>query len=595
MFTYLDAMADVSDETLNPREKAEARQLAMECFDWGASGEPNFTNASTLLEVLNKINGVEHYQLPGESESNARGLDSFEYFPQERLARHQRVKRDARGGRVVLSKDESGEWKFSIETIAEILALRQALERLPFVIGDGPVILTRAQWVRSRVPASLKSGEALTLEYWQWIGLFVLILVGVVLDSVVRNIIAGIWRRVMARRGKEADRKLLRRAVRPFGLIVAALLWYWGLDLIGLPPQALLIIRLAVRFFLMISAVWAACRATDLVAEFLQSKVELTATKFDDLLVPLVRKTTKLFITALGLIYIANAMRIEILPLLTGLGIGGLAFAFAAKDTIENFFGSVAVMLDRSFEVGDWVVIDDIEGTVEDLGFRSTRIRTFYNSLVTVPNSTLVRAKVDNYGRRRYRRFKTHVGVTFDTTPDQIEAFCEGIRELIRQHPYTRKDYFHVWLNQFGPSSLDILVYMFHEAPDWATELRERHRFMLDIMRLASRLGIEFAFPTQTLHIAGGLGTGGLDASGTGVAQAVAASSSEVAESTPALAAPGRLTEQRARVQGRKAARALLAHASWTDGQIPEPVSFGKDAIPDDLPVPAEDTLDHKA
>lgn len=581
MFTYLDAMADVRDDALSPREQAQARQVAMLCFEWGAAGEPSFNNASTLLEVLNKINRVEQHQLPGRAEADSRGLASFEYFPQDRFVRHTLVKREARGGSIVITRTDSGEWKFSTETIAGAQALRQALEPLPYVLGDGPVVLTPAQWIRSRVPAPLKSGEALTLEYWQWLGLLLLIFVGVALDAAVRAIIAGLWRHVMARRGRQADRGLLRRAVRPFGLIFAAALWYWGLDLVGLPPQALLIIRLAVRFFLMVSAVWAAWRATDLVAEFLQSKAERSATKFDDLLVPLVRKTAKVFITALGLVYIANAMRIEILPLLTGLGIGGIAFAFAAKDTIENFFGSVAVMLDRSFEVGDWVVIDDVEGTVEELGFRSTRIRTFYNSLVTVPNSTLVRAKVDNYGRRRYRRFKTNVGLTYDTPPDAIEAFCEGVREIIRRHPYTRKDYFHVWLNQFGPSSLDVLVYMFHDAPDWATELRERQRFMLDIIRLADRLGVEFAFPTQTLHIAGHS-----DTPRTGPDAPPARASQEP---------PERLDERRARVHGRRVARDLLANAPWADGRIPDPVSFGKDAIPDDLPLAADEPPDPDA
>jgi MscS family membrane protein len=247
--------------------------------------------------------------------------------------------------------------------------------------------------------------------------------------------------------------------------------------------------------------VWAGFRVTDLVAEVLVGKAAATETKFDDLLVPLVRKTVKIFIFVFGLIYIAESMDIAIAPLLTGLGIGGLGFAFAARDTLENFFGSVTVIVDQPFQVGDSVSIGDVEGTVEHLGFRSTRIRTFYNSLVTIPNGNLVRAIVDNYGRRKYRRWRTHLAITYDTPPDTIEAFCEGIRELIRLHPYTRKDYYQVWLNQFGASSLDVLLYVFHETTDWSTELRERHRLMLDIIRLADRLGVEFAFPTETVHL----------------------------------------------------------------------------------------------
>jgi MscS family membrane protein len=191
---------------------------------------------------------------------------------------------------------------------------------------------------------------------------------------------------------------------------------------------------------------------------------------------------------------------------LATLGIGGLAFALAAKDTISNLFGSLTVIADRPFQIGDWIVVDGQEGMVESLGFRSTRIRTFYNSLITVPNSTLINAAVDNYGARQYRRYRTVLSVTYGTPPERMEAFCEAIRQVIRDSPYTRKDSFHIYFNDYGASSLDILVYMFFQVPDWGTELRERHRFNLDILRAAKRLGVDFAFPTQTLYMERGPG-----------------------------------------------------------------------------------------
>jgi MscS family membrane protein len=184
-----------------------------------------------------------------------------------------------------------------------------------------------------------------------------------------------------------------------------------------------------------------------------------------------------------------------------GLGLGGAALALASKDTVSNFFGSVTVLFDRPFEVGDWIITEGAEGTVEAVGFRSTRIRTFYNSLITLPNSLLTTSVVDNMGRRRFRRIKTTIGVQYDTTPEQLDAFCEGIRELIRRHPYTRKDYYHVYFNDFGTSSLDIMLYCFVACPDWAVELRERHRLLADIMRLANKLNVNFAFPTRTVHL----------------------------------------------------------------------------------------------
>jgi MscS family membrane protein len=250
------------------------------------------------------------------------------------------------------------------------------------------------------------------------------------------------------------------------------------------------------------AGVWAAYKLVDLVAAHFQGLAGRTDTKVDDILVPMIRRALKIVVVAFGVLFVAQNLDIDITSLLAGLGIGGIAFALAAKDTVENLFGSFTVLIDRPFQIGDWIVIDDLEGTVEELGFRSTRVRTFYNSLITIPNARLVKAAVDNLGARRYRRVKSMISVQYDTPAERIEAFCEGIRELIRKHPYTRKDYYMVYFNAFADSSLNILLYAFFQTPDWTTELRERHRLFVDIVRLAHRLGVEFAFPTRTLHLA---------------------------------------------------------------------------------------------
>ncbi|MCA9794609.1 MAG: mechanosensitive ion channel, partial [Candidatus Eremiobacteraeota bacterium] len=163
--------------------------------------------------------------------------------------------------------------------------------------------------------------------------------------------------------------------------------------------------------------------------------------------------------------------------------------------------GSLTVLLDRPFSVGDWVVVDGVEGVVEDVGFRSTRIRTFYDSVISLPNSRLITAHVDNYGARTYRRYTTKLNLLYSTSPDRLEAFCEGIRELGRVHPSTRKDSFQVWVNDMSEYSLQVLVYVFWKCPDWESELRERHRFLVDVHRLARSLEVEFAYPTSKVHL----------------------------------------------------------------------------------------------
>jgi len=250
-----------------------------------------------------------------------------------------------------------------------------------------------------------------------------------------------------------------------------------------------------------VAFIWLGLRLTSYVEVFLVEKSKKTALTFDDLLAPLMSKTIKVLLLVVGLISIAEILNLPLASLLTGLGIGGIAIAMAAKDTIANIFGSLTVVTDRPFSIGDWVKINDVEGTVEHLGFRSTRIRTFYNSLVSVPNSVLLTASVDNLGERHYRRFKTMLSVTYDTSVESLEAFTAGIRELIALHTNTRKDNYIVRLNEFSASSLDILLYVFFETPTWEAELLVREQLMLDIIRLAQKLNVEFAFPTQTLHL----------------------------------------------------------------------------------------------
>ena len=545
MFTYLDAMGRFAEE----KDEA-ALDEALLCFNFAGVPDRALQRdfAIKMLQVLNRISLVEssdfltYFTNPDKTR--------FVYFPQQRIPEHRRVDK-LTDHEIAFEANARGEWRFSDETVAQLNALYRDVESLPADFGAADAPLTPSMVLRSWFPAEMRKAPVLDIEIWQWVAIAVVIFVGFLLDLVVRALLRGVWHRVNVRRGVEEDREITKKAVRPFGLVAGAFLWYWSLHLLGLPAVALMVLLVAVRVIAMVAAVWAAFRLVDLVGSFLTMQAGKTDTKLDDLLIPLVRKTAKVFIAAFGLVYIAESFDIEVLPLLTGLGIGGLAVAFAAKDTIENFFGSISVIVDQPFEVGDWIKTGDTEGTVEHLGLRSTRIRTFYNSLVTVPNATLVRATVDNYGRRRFRRFSTHIGVTYDTPPDTIEAFCEGIREIVRLHPYTRKDSFHVWLNKWGPSSLDILVYIFHECPDWGTELRERQRFMLDVMRLAEKMGVSFAFPTQTIEF----------------------KNTDLAEPDAPLPTPQRDTEMTARRAGIEAARALTGAQPWRD-EAPPPMTF---------------------
>ncbi len=344
--------------------------------------------------------------------------------------------------------------------------------------------------------------EYLGVEVGQYIGIGVLMVIATVAHFALLRVVALVVRRRFAGDDLtfwEAERHLLNRGIFLLAIGVTLLV---GFPTLGFDPKVENVVHQASSLIAAAAVILIAYRAIDILVDVLARRATETETKLDDSLVPLLRTSMRLFVIVVGILFVLQNLDINVASLFAGLGLGGLAIALAAQDTVRNVLGGVTIFADKPFEVGDWVVVDGIEGTVETVGFRSTRVRTFYNSLVSVPNGNLMDAGIDNMGKRRWRRYKTTLGVGYHTTPDQMQAFVEGIRALIQAGPGMRQDYYIVEFHGFGATSLDVLVYCFIDAADWNEELRTRHVFNLDIMRLAESLQVDFAFPTQTLHIA---------------------------------------------------------------------------------------------
>ncbi len=470
------------------------------------------------------------------------------------------VWRRSASGEVSLARQVDGSWLFSRRTRDALGELVDSVRGKDFVEGleGGGAPRRLADVVRDKLPATMQK-RAFLFENWQWLGLLAVLLLGVILDRILRFLVGVRVHALLEKRSKRLDAAHARRFQSPVGVLAMSILWSFLLPMLDLPIGVMTVLGTAVRLVMGVAAVWAAYRLVDLIAAYFGSIADETESKLDDLIVPLLRRAGKVIVVAFGVVFVAQNLDLDISTFLTALGLGGLAVSLAAKDTVENLFGSLTVIADRPFQIGDWIVLGELEGTVVDVGIRSTKIRTFYNSVISVPNSQLVSSAVDNLGARQWRRIKCHLSVTYDTSPEKIEAFCEGIRELVRQHPYTRKDYYNVYLHQFGGSGLDILLYVFHEAPNWTTELRERHRLFLDIIRLAGKLGVEFAFPTQTLHIASAPAGSPLGAASAPEAAATAAPNAEAYEEIAQL--------------GRREAEAIVRDA-WGEG-TQRPVDFG--------------------
>ncbi len=404
-----------------------------------------------------------------------------------------------RTGVIEIAQGDEGAWRFSPRTIEKLNESLDELADHDMVEGVVEAPQTRSEWLRARMPEALL-GPGFILEHWQWMVLGALVVLGVGIDLVARWLLFAVVSRRL-RRSISVDTARINRALRPFGLLAMAMLWWFALGWLGLPDRPLAVLGTAVEIVAVAGAIWGLYRLIDLVVAFLEARAEASPSKLDDMLVPLFERSAKIFVLVFGLIFLADSLRVPITSLLAGVGIGGIALALAAQDLVKNLFGSLTVLLDRPFEIDDYIAVSGVEGTVEEVAFRSTRIRTPADTVVTLPNANLISASVENFGRRRFRRWRSHIGLAYDTPTLVISTFCERLRTIILEREDTRKEGFFAELNNLGASSLEVLFQVYFEVPGQADELRGRHQLAVAILDLAEELGIEIAFPTQTIHV----------------------------------------------------------------------------------------------
>jgi MscS family membrane protein len=217
--------------------------------------------------------------------------------------------------------------------------------------------------------------------------------------------------------------------------------------------------------------------------------------------VPLFARVIKIGVWAMVVIVALGAAGVEVMGLVAGLGIGGLAVAFAAQKTIENFFGALAIAADRPFQKNNFVDIGGTKGTVEAVGLRSTRLRTSARTVVTIPNASIMTAKVENVSVRDRILFNPTIGLVYGSTRAQIELVVDELKKLLANHPKVFKDSFRVRMTGFGPSSIDIGILSWIDTTDYNEYTAVVEELNLDIMGIVEKAGTGFAFPSQTLYL----------------------------------------------------------------------------------------------
>ena len=257
----------------------------------------------------------------------------------------------------------------------------------------------------------------------------------------------------------------------------------------------------------------------DVEDAWLKGWARQSQSKLNDMLVPMVSKSLRVTLVVLVLVQVAQALSDQpVSSILAGLGIGSLAVALAAKDTIANFFGSLVILADKPFEMGERIKVRGADGVVEELGFRSTRIRTLEGHLVSVPNGELANQTIENVSKRpRFRRI-ANLTITYDTPPVKVAEAVEIVKEVLKDHEGMHPDFPpRVFFSEFNEASLNLFVIYWYHPADYWKYMEFSERVNMELLRRFNAAGIEFAFPTQTLYLAGDparplkLGAGGAE------------------------------------------------------------------------------------
>ncbi|MNK12090.1 Low conductance mechanosensitive channel YnaI [compost metagenome] len=361
---------------------------------------------------------------------------------------------------------------------------------------------TESAWFNEDLVAFFRHAGFL-MPNWKWL----MIGAGLAIGIIMRPILQLFFREVKKhfRYAKTHPQSfwayfLHQKTERPVAWLITVLFWLFIADVVEIPGALNTYYIHFLKGLLALSIINLAYFAVDALGMVMMNTASKTSSTFDDQLANFTKKALKFFVVIIGTLIVLQSFGLNVVSLLAGLGLGGLALALAAQDTAANVFGSITILFDQPFQVGDWVKVGSNEGTVEEIGFRSTRIRTFYNSVITVPNSMMAKEVIDNMGVRPARRIRQVLGLTYETPPQKIVEFCDHVKYVIRQHEKVRPSTIIVAFNGYADSALNVLVNFHIEVATGDEELALQQEIFLEILKVAAEMKVDFAYPTQRVY-----------------------------------------------------------------------------------------------
>ncbi|WII72334.1 mechanosensitive ion channel family protein [Bdellovibrio sp. 22V] len=364
------------------------------------------------------------------------------------------------------------------------------------------LILDQAALISDELAQLLKT-TVLVMPNWKWGVLLTAIVLGFILRPVIQFILKEIKKHnpFTKKYPKSFSAFFLNLPVeKPIAWLLVIFFFFAIGDAVALSGKFETYYNHFLRGLVALCLIRVIYYAVDALSSVFMEMAAKTESTYDDQLVPFASKALKVLVVVLGVLIALQSFGLNVMSLLAGLGLGGLALALAAQDTAANLFGSITILVDHPFKIGDWVKVKDMEGTVEEIGFRSTRIRTFYNSLITIPNAMMAKETIDNMGVRPARRSRQILGLAYETPPEKINSFCEHVRYMIKQHPKVNPETVTVHFNNYNASSLDVLVNFHLNVFTGPEELENQQQIFIEILKIAADMKVDFAYPTQTVY-----------------------------------------------------------------------------------------------
>lgn len=351
--------------------------------------------------------------------------------------------------------------------------------------------------------ALLQSAPLAGIPLWQFLASLSYIFLAFYVSKALDAFIAGRVKKWAERSSTKVDDVLLQVLRGPVKIITFVILLHIGMRVYSWPAMLAEFFSNALKIIVAVSITYVLLKAVDVVMGVWRERTTTPENEqFGRQLLPLIGKSLKVFVVIIAALVTSQNLGFNVTGLIASLSIGGLAVGLAAQDTLANLFGAVAVLMDKPFKVGDRIQLDALDGTVEAIGFRSTRVRNLDGHLVTVPNKTMGNATITNVTARPNIKTVMNVGLTYDTTPEKLRRALRILEEIYKKHPKTSD--FVMSFNKFESSSLNILLVHWWGDTDFKAYLGGIQEMNLKLKETFDAEGIEFAFPTQTVHIKSG-------------------------------------------------------------------------------------------